>query len=252
MTRPLVAVPTYPRLERGTVRGWADDGVGLPARYLDALHRAGGQEACFLPDARDDAAAASLLSRVDGLMLVGGGDLDPATYGAPRAAACYGVDAARDACELALARAAVALGVPTLAICRGQQVLAVALGGSLDQDLAGGVDRVDHGTPGIAGGSRTHPVEVVSGSRLGATLGVSTATVSSQHHQAVVAGGPAVHPVACAPDGVLEAIELASPDGPWIVGVQWHPEDTAERDPVQQRLFDGFVAQCASTERRGR
>ena len=245
MTGPLIAVPTYPRLQQGKVKGWADDGVGLPARYVDALHRAGGQEACFLPGAWDDDDAAALLRRVDGLLLVGGGDLAPATYGSPEGAACYGIAAARDACELALARAAATLGVPTLAICRGHQVLAVALGGTLDPDLGAHPSAVDHGTPGVAGGSRTHPVEVRPGSRLEGALGVPTAAVASHHHQAVVTVGPAVASVAHAPDSVIEAIELTDPDGPWIVGVQWHPEDTAARDPVQQRLFDRFVAQCA-------
>ena len=246
MARPLIAVPTYPRLARGTVHGWADDGVGVPARYVDALHRAGAQEACFLPGAWDDADAAALLGRVDGLLLVGGGDLDPATYGARRDATCYGVDTDRDGCELALARAAVGCSLPTLAICRGHQVLAVALGGTLDQDLAPS-GLVDHGTPGVAGGSRSHPVEVRAGSRLAATLGVATTAVASHHHQAVATVGAALTPVARAPDAVIEAVELTDPDGPWMVGVQWHPEDTAPTDPVQQRLFDGFVEQCART-----
>jgi putative glutamine amidotransferase len=247
MPGPLIAVPTYPRLKQGKVQGWADDGVGLPARYVDALHRAGGQEVCFLPGAWDDDDAAALLRRVDGLLLVGGGDLDPATYGAARGAACYGIDADRDACELALARAALTLGVPTLAICRGHQVLAVALGGSLDQDLGGHPALVDHGTPGVEGGSRSHPVEVRPGSRLEGALAVSTANVASHHHQAVATVGPAVKCVGHAPDSTIEAIELADPDGPWIVGVQWHPEDTAAADPVQQRLFDRFVAHCPPT-----
>src|SRR5260370_20248902 len=101
MSRPLVAVPTYPRLEPGRVGGWAEDGVGLPARYVDALRRAGAHEALFLPELDGDAVA-DVLARVDGLLLIGGGDLDPATYGAPATDTVYGVSAARDAAELAL------------------------------------------------------------------------------------------------------------------------------------------------------
>jgi putative glutamine amidotransferase len=136
MTRPLVALPIYPRLEPGRVRGWSEAGVGLPARYVDALRRAGGLEAMFLPDLDDDAADEAL-DRVDGLLLVGGGDLDPGTYGETATGEVYGVDRDRDASELALARAAIARDIPTLAICRGHQVLAVALGAKLDQHITG-------------------------------------------------------------------------------------------------------------------
>jgi Peptidase C26 len=114
MARPLVAVPTYPRLEAGRVRGWADEGIGLPARYIDALHRAGGQEACFVPEAWTDADSEALVARVDGLLLIGGGDLDPSTYRATPDTRIYGVDPARDACELSLVRAAIAAALPTL------------------------------------------------------------------------------------------------------------------------------------------
>ena len=245
MTRPLIAVPAYPRLPRGRVRGWSDDGVGLPARYVDALHRAGGREALFLPEAWSGDDAAAFLGRVDGLLLVGGGDLDPATYGEDTRAAMYGVDAARDACELTLVGAAIELGVPTLAICRGHQVLAVALGGGLDQDIVGNPALLDHGTPGVEDGARHHPVEVTPGSLLAQTLGATTTTVSSHHHQVVTRLGPTTRAVARATDGVIEAIEVATTDAPWVLGVQWHPEDTAASDPVQQRLFDGFVAECA-------
>ena len=244
MTRPLVGVPAYPRLPRGRVRGWSDDGVGLPARYVDALHRAGGREALFLPEAWSADDAAAFLARVDGLLLVGGGDLDPATYGEETRAAVYGVDAARDACELTLVGAALEVGVPMLAICRGHQVLAVALGGGLDQDIAGNPALLDHGAPGVEGGARPHPVEVTAGSRLARTLGATATTVSSHHHQAVTRLGPSTRVVARATDGVIEGIELATPDAPWVLGVQWHPEDTAAADPLQQRLFDGFVAEC--------
>ncbi|HEV2310858.1 MAG TPA: gamma-glutamyl-gamma-aminobutyrate hydrolase family protein, partial [Acidimicrobiia bacterium] len=137
MGRPLIAVPAYPRLPAGRVKGWSGDGVGVPALYLDALHRAGARESIFLPRAWSADDAAELLDRVDGLLLIGGGDLDPSTYGAGRHDATRGVDTDRDGCELALVGAALKREVPTLAICRGHQVLAVALGGELDQDLVG-------------------------------------------------------------------------------------------------------------------
>jgi putative glutamine amidotransferase len=246
VTGPLVAVPSYPRLRRGRVKGWSDDGVGVPARYVDALHRAGAQEALFLPtEWSGPDAAAALLGRFDGLLLIGGGDLDPATYGQAPATTSSGMDAARDACELMLVQAAVELGVPTLAICRGHQVLATALGGCLDQHITGRAGLLHHGTPGVEDGARSHEVTIEPGSRLAAALGGSPVTVSSHHHQAVASVGLSTRVVARSRDGVVEGIELADPSAPWVVGVQWHPEDTAGDDEVQQRLFDTFVARCA-------
>jgi len=250
MARPLVAVPTYPRLEAGRVRGWADEGIGLPARYIDALHRAGGQEACFVPEAWTDADSEALVARVDGLLLIGGGDLDPSTYRATPDTRIYGVDPARDACELSLVRAAIAATLPTLAICRGVQVVAVALGGTLDQDLIGRVGLLDHGRPGVEGGGRLHDVDVLPGSRLAEALGGSVVSVSSHHHQAVAELDAPARVVAHAPDGVIEAIELDLVGDRWLVAVQWHPEDTAAEDPAQQGLFDAFIMQCATRRQR--
>jgi putative glutamine amidotransferase len=243
MTRPFIAVPVYPRLRPGRVRGWADDGVGLPARYVDALRRAGAQEALFLPELDVDAVD-DVLARVDGLLLVGGGDLDPATYDDATSDTVYGVSAARDACELALIRAAIARGLPTLAICRGHQVLAVALGAKLDQDITGRPGLLDHGVPGVEDGARRHAVRVEPDSKLARAMGTTSPTVSSHHHQTVTSLGAQIRAVAVAPDGIIEGIELVGGDA-WIVGVQWHPEDTAASDPTQQALFDTFVRSCS-------
>ena len=245
MGRPLIAVPAYPRLPAGRVTGWSGESVGVPARYLDALHRAGAREALFLPLAWSADDAAELLDRVDGLLLVGGGDLDPSTYGAARHDATRGVDADRDACELTLVEAALARRVPTLAICRGHQVLAVALGGGLDQHLVGRSGLIEHGIPGTDDGAREHDVAVAPDSLLAEVLGTTRTAVSSHHHQAVTRVGPTTRAVGHAPDGVIEALEVTSPEVGWVLGVQWHPEDTAATDPVQQRLFDGFVGACA-------
>jgi putative glutamine amidotransferase len=252
VTRPLIAVPIYPRLEPGRVRGWSEAGVGLPARYVDALRRAGGLEAMFLPDLGDDDAD-EVLDRVDGLLLVGGGDLDPGTYGEAAASRVYGVDRDRDASELALARAAIARDIPTLAICRGHQVLAVALGAKLDQHITGRPGLLDHGVPGVDDGARLHDVDVEPDSKLARALGTTTPTVSSHHHQAVIGGEPRLRVVACASDGTVEGLELVGSDA-WIVGVQWHPEDTAGSDPAQQGLFDTFVRACSTvgSSSRGR
>ena len=242
MTRaPLIAVPAY-LVRPGRVEGWATSAVATPETYLKALRRAGARGAVVMPDELGDGEADQLLDSFDGLLLIGGGDLGPDTYGQPREREVYGVIARRDGFELPLARAAIARAMPTLAICRGHQVLNVALGGTLEQHLVPG--NVPHGVPGVAGGSIVHSVRVQEGSRLATALRATVADISSQHHQAVDKLGADLEAVAWAADGVIEGIELALPDQ-WAIGVQWHPEDTAGTDAVQQRLFDAFVSEVA-------
>jgi putative glutamine amidotransferase len=241
--RPLIAVPAYP-VKAGRVQGWEKPGVAAPTPYVEALQRGGALEAILMPVAIDDADAGGILDRFDGLLLLGGGDLQPEEYGQNRRETVYGVVPHRDRFEIALARAAVAHGLPTLAICRGHQVLNVALGGSLDQHISDRAGVLDHGKPGVPGGSSVHDVELDPGSRLAEAMQVTRATCSSHHHQAVDGAGDGLHATARAPDGVVEGIEL---DGDaWIVGAQWHPEDTAADDPAQQRLFDAFVRHAAA------
>jgi putative glutamine amidotransferase len=242
MTRPpLIAVPAY-LVQSGRVEGWATSAVAAPETYLVALRRAGARGAMVMPDELGEREADEVLDRFDGLLLIGGGDLDPDSYGQPREAEVYGVITRRDRFELPLTRAAIARGIPTLAICRGHQVLNVALGGSLEQHILS--DDVPHGVPGTAHGSIIHAVRVQDGSRLASALGASHANISSQHHQAVDKLGDGLEAAAWADDGVIEGIELTD-DERWVIGVQWHPEDTAGTDPVQQRLFDAFVTEVA-------
>lgn len=240
--RPLIAVPAYP-VKAGRVQGWEKPGVAAPTTYVEALQRAGALEAILMPVAIGDADAGEILGRFDGLLLLGGGDLRPEEYGQERRETVYGVVPHRDRFEIALARAAVGHGLPTLAICRGHQVLNVALGGSLDQHITDRAGVLDHGKPGVAGGSSVHDVELDPASRLADSMGVTRASVSSHHHQAVDLAGHGLRVTARASDGVVEGIEL---DGDaWVVGAQWHPEDTAADDPAQQRLFDAFVRRAA-------
>jgi putative glutamine amidotransferase len=241
---PLIAVPAYPLVKAGRIKGWEDAGVAVPARYVAALRRAGGQEAILLPTRLDEGDAGELLERFDGLLLLGGGDLDPHTYGQEPNTRVYGVNPDRDTCEIVLTRAAVDRGLPILAICRGHQVLDVALGGTLDQHITGREGLLEHGVPGVEDGARLHDVDVEPHTRLAAAMGTTQATVSSHHHQAVEGVGDGLRVVARGADGVVEGVELADADGPWIVGVQWHPEDTAESDPANQRLFDTFVREA--------
>lgn len=237
-SKPLIAVPAYP-VRPGRIEGWIDAGVAVPEPYIAALKRAGAQEAVLMPEVIDVETAGDLLDHFDGLLLLGGGDLDPTTYGAEPERHVYGVSPVRDAFELALARAAIDRGLPTLAICRGAQVLNVLLGGTLDQHITGRAGLIGHGIPGVEGGATLHALEIDPSSRLGAATGTTTAECSSHHHQAVDRLGTGLRITVRAPDGIVEGIEL---DGDaWIVGAQWHPEDTAGRDPVQQALFDTLV-----------
>lgn len=241
-SKPLIAVPAYP-VHPGRVEGWRDAGVAVPAPYLEALRRAGGQEAVLMPVEIGPIDAKEILDRFDGMLLLGGPDLDPIAYGAEPDAHVYGVSTVRDIFELALMRDAIERGLPTLAICRGAQVLNVALGGTLDQHITDRPGLVGHGIPGVEGGAAMHALELEGGSRLATAMGTTAAECSSHHHQAVDRMGDRLRLTARAPDGVVEGIEL---DGePWIVGAQWHPEDTAAHDPVQQALFDRFVAEAS-------
>jgi putative glutamine amidotransferase len=243
--RALIAVPAYPLLDRGRIKSFYDDAVVVPVRYVYALRRAGGVEGIVLPTPADEADIGQLLDRYDGLLLLGGGDLHPTTYGQEPDTKIYGVDDARDDYELALTRAAVDRGMPVLAICRGHQVLNVALGGTLEQHISDRAGSVGHGLPGVEDGEQIHDVSITDGTRLAAAMGTTSATVSSHHHQAVDQVGDGLRVVARSADDVVEGIELTDADGPWVLGVQWHPEDTAADDPAQQGLFDSFVDRAA-------
>ena len=233
MARPLVGITTYPPNP--------GDRYELPRQYVDAVRRAGG-DAVLLPPGADD--PAGLLDRLDGLVLAGGGDLDPSIYGGQAHETVYSVDPVRDEGEIALAELVLGRGTPTLAICRGSQVVNVALGGTLHVHLPDVVDgTVVHrkepealrGMPGPT----PHEVEVEDGSFLAGVMGAARVTPMSWHHQAVDRVGAGLRVVGRAPDGTVEALEHES--HPWLAIVQWHPELTAGGDPTQQRLFDALV-----------
>jgi putative glutamine amidotransferase len=231
VTAPLVAIPTY-HLGPGKVGNW-EGAYALPEPYVAALVAAGARVA-LLPPAQPGAAE-ELLARVDGLLLAGGGDIEPARYGAADHPAQYGLDPDRDALELELATAAVARGLPVLGICRGVQLLNVAFGGTLVQHLPEGDGQLVHRDEAK---QAMHDVEVERGSRLAEALGQTHATCRSHHHQGLDRVGDGFRPVARAPDELVEGIER---DHGWTVGVLWHPESTAASDPVQHRLLRSFV-----------
>jgi putative glutamine amidotransferase len=235
--RPLIAVAGK-QLDPGRVRGWPDGAMAVPEAYVRALHRAGAQEAGLLPVGITEEEAAVLLRRFEGLLLMGGGDIEAARYGAERHPENSGEEPLRDVFEMALVRAAVAERVPTLAVCRGMQAMNVALGGTLEQHLPDRNGWVAHRERGLHVDHVLHGVRLEPGSRLARAMSVDRPECASTHHQAPNVLGGGLVPTAWSDDGLVEGIEHR--DG-WMVGVQWHPERTADRDPAQQRLFDALA-----------
>jgi putative glutamine amidotransferase len=237
----MVAVPAY-HLAAGRVSRWAAGGHAVPETYTDALRRA-GVVPVILP-AGVDGPAADLLARFDGLLLVGGGDVEPRRYGAEPHPSVYGVEPDRDELEIALACEAVRRGLPVFAVCRGLQLLNVAFGGTLHQHVPELLEMLAHGVPtGSTSEPACHDVRVAPDSRLAKAAGGAehVHACTSVHHQAVDRVGDGLVPVAWSHDGLVEALERPAGE-PWLLGVQWHPEMTAATDPGQQALFDAFAA----------
>jgi putative glutamine amidotransferase len=212
--------------------------MALGMKYMKAIEEAGGVPVVMPP--LDLGAADTLLDRLDGLCLSGGPDMDPGTYGGRYHPKLGPTEPELDQFELTLTRGACERGLPILAICRGQQLLNVARGGNLYQHVPedpGG--EIAHRLPG-KGQHGAHEVRIEAGSLLSRALGgVTDARVNSYHHQAVHSLGRGVKPVAWAPDGLIEGIEV--PDCGWAVGVQWHAEAIVEQ-PEQLALFREFVS----------
>lgn len=230
MPRPLIGITTY--VEESTrYNVWDLPTALVPSGYYELVQAAGGAAVLLPPD--EPGRAAEVLSRVDGLVVAGGPDVDPVHYGAPRDPRTGAPATVRDEWELALIRAALAADLPLLGICRGMQALNVALGGSLIQHLDGHVH-----TPGAIS---SHPVRPVAGTRY-AALVPEEADVPTYHHQAVDRLGQGLIVSAHALDGTVEAIELPDPDR-WVVGVQWHPE----RDK-DTRVMAALITAATPTE----
>lgn len=229
---PLIGITTYEEPARWSV--WVREAALLPASYVRSVERAGGVPV-MIPPTGNLRGLAALVSRLDGLILAGGGDLDPDLYGAERHAETGPPQPRRDRFELALARAAVDADLPFLAICRGMQVLNVARGGALVQHLPEAVGHKAH-APEV-GKIGTHRVQISATSAIGKILG-DVADVPTYHHQAVSRLGKGLSAVAWADDQVVEAVELQGHR--FGLGVQWHPEDGDDK-----RLFEALVAEAA-------
>ncbi len=225
---PLIGLSSYREPARWGV--WQQSADLLPSVYADAINRAGGVPVLLPPASDDPDRAAAVVARLDGLVISGGADVDPAQYGEEPHPLTVKVRPDRDAWELALLTSAAAANLPTLGVCRGMQVMAVAAGGTLDQHTPDLVGHDEH-NPG-ADGFGDIEVRTDGSSALRSILGPSV-TVRCHHHQSVRAH-PGYVATAWAADGTLEAME--APGVRFCLGVQWHPE--MGRD---QRLFDALV-----------
>jgi len=224
--RPLIGISTY--REQARWGAWDLPAVLLPASYADAVAEAGG-EPVLLPTG---AVSTEAVRRLDGLVLAGGADVDPARYGHPAGPHTTVLRPERDAAELAVLQAALSRDLPLLAICRGMQLLNVELGGDLLQHLPDVPGAGIH-NPG-AGLFAGRQVRTAPGTQLDRLLG-PTAAVDCHHHQALDRIAPGLTPSAWAEDGLVEAVEATGRR--FCLGVQWHPEAGADR-----RLFEALVS----------
>jgi putative glutamine amidotransferase len=241
---PRIGLSTY--RERAAWGVWDVSADLLPASYSDAIDQAGGVPMLLPPTNRSGpttdltARADAALAGLDGLLLSGGPDVDPARYGALRQEHTGPARPERDSWEIALAVSAINRGVPVLGVCRGMQTLNVALGGTLIQHLP---DVLGHeGHCAVIGVHGHHDVRTAAGSRIEAIQGPRI-EVATYHHQGVGELGSDLVATAWTDDGLVEAVELAGPA--WVLGVQWHPEMHNGA-----ALFGDFVRACASWARK--
>ncbi len=234
MSAPVIAIPAY-HLAPGRVARWLVGGYGVPESYVECVRRAGAR--AVLLTMPDEADPSEILGPFDGLLLVGGGDVEPERYGRQPHGTVYGLEPDRDELEIALIREADRVGMPTLAICRGAQVLNVAFGGTLIQHLPEVPGVIEHGTPS-GEDQRTHDVRLEPESRIARAVGTTSVSCSTHHHQGIDRLGDGLVATGWSEDGLVEAIERETG---WMLGAQWHPEDTATDDPAQQALFDVLV-----------
>jgi len=221
--------------------------LALDLEYVEALYRAGAVPFVIAPGFPEEGLP-EVLAFLDGVLLSGGPDVDPAHFGEEPLPAMGRIDPGRDGVELPLARLALEAGLPILGICRGAQVLNIAAGGDIYQDLPsqlpGCLGHVQQPTPMAY---PTHGLAVRDGSLLRAITGTAGFRVNSWHHQAVRKPAPGLTVTATAPDGVVEAIE--KPGAPFVLGVQFHPESMAKGGSREAGLlFEAFVRACSGKQ----
>lgn len=240
MGRPVIGICTALETARWSV--WEMAAALLPMNYIEAVQRAGGVAVLLPPDAYVAEEPGALLDLLDGLILAGGADIDPSTYGARPDPHTVDTVPARDEFEIALTRGAIERDLPLLGICRGMQLINVACGGTLIQHLP---DRFGHGEHRRVVGSfdgAEHDVNLVAGTLAHHAAGMqSVHATKSHHHQGVdcLGAGLVVSGVSALQDDLTEAIE--APGKSFVLGVQWHPE-ADERSSVIASLVHAAAA----------
>jgi putative glutamine amidotransferase len=240
-SRPIIGIPTQTleEIPDQLPRCWV-----MSQQYVRVLVGAGAVPWIIPLLEGDRTSLRAIYDRLDGVFLPGGVDLDPTAYAEAPSSLVGRTDPARDEIELTLTRWALEDRKPLLAVCRGIQVVNVAAGGTVHQDLTTQLPgAIKHDYFPVRGQySRdllVHDVAVPEGSRLRELLGAATVKVNSMHHQGIKQLATGLRPTAYAPDGLIEGLE--SPNGHFMLGVQWHPEALVDRDPRMQRLFTAFI-----------
>ena len=243
VSRPVIGICTA--LERARWSVWDEQAVLLPRSYVTAVQRAGGLAVMLPPDPVATEDPGQLLGLIDGLVLAGGADIDPSSYGQEAHPNTTGTVPQRDAFEIALVRAAIERDMPVLGICRGMQLLNVARGGTLIQNLPDEVGHEDHRrVPGSFDGA-DHDVRLTPGSLAARAAGETVHVTKSHHHQAIDALGQGLEITGRSTlDDLPEAIE--APDRRFVLGVQWHPEADEESRVV------ATLVECGAEYRSGR
>ncbi|GAB4500169.1 MAG: gamma-glutamyl-gamma-aminobutyrate hydrolase family protein [Anaerolineales bacterium] len=232
--KPLIGVTTY--------RMKSSLGIsvhGVAEAYLNAVQDAGGLPV-MIPLGLPEETLSALLARLDGILFTGGGDIDPAHYNQPDDTCSNDIDPDRDRVEFWLLKQSLAENKPLMGICRGFQLVNVGLGGSLYSDVESQMPAAQKHDfyPDWARDYLAHPVRLEPGTRLAEILGTLEIEVNSLHHQSVRTLGAGIIPLAYAPDGTVEALEI--PGNPFGIAVQWHPEWLQAYEPMRN-LFRAFI-----------
>lgn len=229
MTKPVIGIGTDLFLTPGK-----RDQAFVYTTYTEALRKAGAVAVLIPPQPEN---AAELARTLDGILLAGGEDCDPALYGEEKHESVEPMDPRRQSNDLSLAKIAREAGVPTLGICLGLQMMNIAAGGTLFQDIHSQYEtEIEHAS--IPDDRGRHEVHLEQGTRLAEIVGARELSVNSSHHQAVRDVGRGLRVTAHAPDGIIEGVE--DPNHPFYLGVQWHPEDMTDEDSAS-RIFGAFL-----------